>query len=404
MGRPMADKDRMEHAWFALCDVDQLGGQAIYHTELHGNELVVWRAEDGAVNVWENRCPHRGVRLSLGHHRGEALQCQYHGWQFNSGSGACRFVPAHPDAAAPPVAVKTWPVEVRYGFVWTCLAPFGEAPPFTPIEELETDAAFNAPSEGQHVRLRTVAIDAPSETVQHALAGYCFDHAHFDPWQSTECVAFDVAPNAVMIEQLDDAAHRVVFVVQPARVGRTYLHGVALGPVALTERLTVQWHHQQRLNALRDALEQQSEHLQPLSRDGVADRQPLSVPPTSPPVQPVILQRSLSKPVSASGSQGDKNSSAGHDAADRAFDVHLSRSRRTIKVAAGVTVLQSLRNHGIEVPSSCEQGVCGTCRTRVIEGTPLHRDDFLTAQERAAGDCMMVCVSRAATETLTLDL
>jgi nitrite reductase/ring-hydroxylating ferredoxin subunit/ferredoxin len=404
MGRLMVDKDKIEPAWFALCDVDQLGEQAIYHTELLGSELVVWRAEDGTVNVWENRCPHRGVRLSLGHHRGEALQCQYHGWQFNSGSGACRFVPAHPDAAAPPVAVKTWPVEVRYGFVWTCLAPLGEAPPFTPIEELETDAAFNAPIDGQHVRLRTVAIHAPSETVQHALAEYCFDPVRFDPWQATECVAFDVAPNAVMIEQLDDAAHRVVFLVQPARVGRTYLHGVALGPLAVTERLSVQRHHQQRLNVLRDALEQQSTNLQSLSADGFANRQPLSEPQTSSPAQPVILQRSLSKPVSASGSLSDKHSSAGHDVADRAFDVHLSRSRRTVKVPAGVTVLQSLRNHGIDVPSSCEQGVCGTCRTRVIEGTPLHRDDFLTPQERAAGDCMMVCVSRAATETLTLDL
>jgi ferredoxin len=97
---------------------------------------------------------------------------------------------------------------------------------------------------------------------------------------------------------------------------------------------------------------------------------------------------------------------AGHASAFivEAFDLYLSRSRRTLKVVAGVTVLQTLRNHGIDVPSSCEQGVCGTCRTRVIEGTPLHRDDFLTPQERAAGDCMLVCVSRAATGTLTLDL
>lgn len=408
----MADKDSMEPTWFALCDVDQLGERAIYHTELHGNELVVWRAEDGTVNVWENRCPHRGVRLSLGHHRGEALQCQYHGWQFNSGGGACRFVPAHPDAAAPPVAAKTWPAEVRYGFVWTCLAPPGEVPPFALIEELEHDATLDASvdagadalSQSPSIRLRTVAIDAPSETVQRALADYCFDYARFDPWQATECVAFDVAPHTVVIEQLDDAAHRLVFLVQPARVGRTYLHGVALGPVAVTERLTVLRHHQQRLNVLRDALEQQFVHRESISGDGVANRPPLSAPHTASPTQPVFLQRSLSKPVSATGSLSDKNASTAHDVANRAFDVHLSRTRRTVKVAAGVTVLQALRDHGIDVPSSCEQGVCGTCRTRVIEGTPLHRDDFLTPQERAASDCMMVCVSRAATETLTLDL
>ncbi|MCA8023602.1 Rieske 2Fe-2S domain-containing protein [Burkholderia metallica] len=406
----MADKDRKEPAWFALCDVDRLGDGAIYHTELHGNECVVWRAEDGTVNVWENRCPHRGVRLSLGHHRGDALQCQYHGWQFNSGSGVCRFVPAHPAAAAPPVAVKTWPVEVRYGFVWTCLAPCGEAPPFAPIEELEHDAEPNAREDAdtrsrpRAIRLRTVAIDAPSETVQRALADYCFDHARFDPWQATECVAFDVAPHAVMIEQLDNAAHRAVFLVQPARAGRTYLHGVALAPVIASERLTVQRHHQQRLNMLRDELEQQFVHHEPHASNGVADRLSLYAPQTPSLEQPIFLQCALSKPVAASGRLNDRNLSAGDDVADRPFNVHLSRSGRTLEVAAGVSVLQALRDHGIDVPSSCEQGVCGTCRTRVIEGTPLHRDVFLTRQERALGDCMMVCVSRAATETLILDL
>ncbi|WP_281662962.1 Rieske 2Fe-2S domain-containing protein [Paraburkholderia fungorum] len=410
MGRLMAAEERIERAWFALCDVDQLGNRAIYHTELLGRELVVWRAGDGTFNVWENRCPHRGVRLSLGHHRGEALQCQYHGWQFSSGSGACRFVPAHPDAAAPAVAVKTWPVEVHYGFVWTCLVAVGEVPPFAPIEELEDDASLaasedaDARSQVRSVRLRTVAIEAPGEAVQHALAGYCFDHARFDPSQASGCVAFDVAPHAVMIEQLDDAGQRVVFVVQPARAGRTYLHGVALGPFAAAERLSVQRHHQQRLNVLRDALEQQFDQREALSGEGLAERLPLCVPQTLSPAQPVMLQRSVSKPVGAPGLSGEKRSPVNPDMTDRAFDLYLSRSRRTLKVVAGVTVLQTLRNHGIDVPSSCEQGVCGTCRTRVIEGTPLHRDDFLTPQERAAGDCMLVCVSRAATGTLTLDL
>jgi vanillate O-demethylase ferredoxin subunit len=84
--------------------------------------------------------------------------------------------------------------------------------------------------------------------------------------------------------------------------------------------------------------------------------------------------------------------------------LHLARSGKTVNVAANVSLLQSLRDHGVDVPSSCEQGVCGTCRTRVLDGTPLHCDAYLTPQERAAGDCMMLCVSRAVTDTLTLDL
>jgi vanillate O-demethylase ferredoxin subunit len=389
----MADKDSSAFTWFALCDVDQLGERAIYRTELHGNELVVWRAEDGAVNVWENRCPHRGVRLSIGHHRGDALQCQYHGWQFGSGDGGCRFVPAHPDGAAPPVAVKTWPVEVRHGFVWTCLAQPEEAPPFAPLDELEDD--------GQQVRLRTVAIDACADDVQRALSAYCFDHADFDAWRTTDCVAFHLSTHAVLIEQPDDAAQRVVFLTQPARAGRTYLHGIALGAFAGEERLAVQRHHQQRLNALRDALEQPAARDEHLSRDRFADRPPPVMPHAQPSTQPVFLSPAMARAVSTEAA-----SASGTDdhATDHAFTVHLARSDRTLNVPAGVSLLQTLREHRIDVPTSCEQGVCGTCRTRVLDGTPLHRDAFLTPQERAEGNCMMVCVSRACGVALTLDL
>ncbi|EIF31133.1 Rieske (2Fe-2S) domain-containing protein,2Fe-2S iron-sulfur cluster protein [Burkholderia sp. Ch1-1] len=403
----MADKHHVvESAWFALCGVDELDERAIYHTELAGHELVVWRAEGGAVNVWENRCPHRGVRLSLGHHRGDALQCQYHGWQFGTGSGACRFVPAHPQAPPPAVAVQTWPVQVRYGFVWTCLTLPGELPPFTPIEELENEASPGA-APAQPVRLRAVAIDAASDTVQHALADYRFDYTGFDAWQTSDCVAFEVAPHAVMIEQLDEAAHRVVFLVQPAREGRTYLHGIALGPFAANQRLAVLRHHQQRLNALRDALEQQSAYQERVNRHDIADMpQPDARSLVrSTPGQPAVLQQSVSKPVSVlSSGSGSAVYSGEHHEANRAFTVHLSRSGQTVNVAADVSVLHALRAHGVEVPSSCEQGVCGTCRTRVLQGTPLHLDDFLTPPEKAAGDCMMVCVSRAVSSTLTLDL
>ena len=399
----MADKSSIESGWFALCDVDQLSERAIYHTELERSELVVWRAEDGAINVWENRCPHRGVRLSLGHHRGDALQCQYHGWQFGSGDGACRFVPAHPDAAPPPVSVKTWPVELRHGFVWTCLAQTDQVPPpFAPVDELQGEV------DDHQIRLRTVAIDAPSEVVQRALAEYCFDHTGFDPWKATDCVAFDAGPHAVVVEQLDDPRQRVVFLVQPARERRTYLHGVVSGFLAGNGRdtLTVRRHHQQRLNALRDALEQQGARSEPLRSDNLRNPLPLSIPRSLPNAQPVFLQPARSRPVSHAPTfaPGMANSTTANPVEDHPFTVYLSRSEMTLTVPADVTLLQTLREHRIDVPSSCEQGVCGTCRTRVLDGTPLHRDAFLTPQERAAGDCMLVCVSRAAGAALTLDL
>ena len=60
--------------------------------------------------------------------------------------------------------------------------------------------------------------------------------------------------------------------------------------------------------------------------------------------------------------------------------------------------------HGIEVETSCEQGVCGTCLTRVLDGEPDHRDTFMTPAERAANDQMTLCCSRAKSPVLVLDL
>ncbi|MDE1180384.1 PDR/VanB family oxidoreductase [Paraburkholderia sp.] len=87
-----------------------------------------------------------------------------------------------------------------------------------------------------------------------------------------------------------------------------------------------------------------------------------------------------------------------------AFRVMLARSGGAVDVAADVSVMTALREAGHCVPSSCEQGICGMCETRVIDGVPDHRDMLLTEGERQRGDVMMVCVSRALTPTITLDL
>lgn len=87
-----------------------------------------------------------------------------------------------------------------------------------------------------------------------------------------------------------------------------------------------------------------------------------------------------------------------------AFEVELAGSGEVIAVPAGESVLTCLRKAGVEVLSSCEEGTCGTCETPVLEGRPDHRDTVLTESERAAGDVMMVCVSRSKTPRLLLDL
>ena len=87
-----------------------------------------------------------------------------------------------------------------------------------------------------------------------------------------------------------------------------------------------------------------------------------------------------------------------------AFLVQVASTGALIPVAPDQSVVAALAAAGISVPVSCEQGVCGTCLTRVIDGIPDHRDLFLTDEERQRNDCFTPCCSRAATPRLVLAL
>jgi ferredoxin-NADP reductase/fatty acid desaturase len=88
----------------------------------------------------------------------------------------------------------------------------------------------------------------------------------------------------------------------------------------------------------------------------------------------------------------------------RPFDVVLARRGITLHVPSGRQLLDVLQEHDIEVPWACSQGVCGTCVTPVLEGEPEHRDAVLSPEVRAANTAMCLCVSRARSERLVLDL
>ncbi|MGE8158776.1 PDR/VanB family oxidoreductase [Paraburkholderia sp. NPDC080076] len=90
--------------------------------------------------------------------------------------------------------------------------------------------------------------------------------------------------------------------------------------------------------------------------------------------------------------------------ADEAFVVRLVKSGRAIPVAASQTVVEALAAQGVRIDTSCEQGVCGTCLTRVLAGQPDHRDLFLTDAERTRNDQFLPCCSRSRTPELVLDL
>jgi ferredoxin-NADP reductase len=86
------------------------------------------------------------------------------------------------------------------------------------------------------------------------------------------------------------------------------------------------------------------------------------------------------------------------------FEVELAGSGRVIEVPPGVSVLQALEHAGVPMLSSCREGTCGTCEVGVLAGTVDHRDRLLTPEEQAAGDTMLVCVSRSKGPRIVLDL
>jgi ferredoxin-NADP reductase len=87
-----------------------------------------------------------------------------------------------------------------------------------------------------------------------------------------------------------------------------------------------------------------------------------------------------------------------------AFHVVVDGSGERIRVEPDESILTALARAGHDLPSSCREGICGTCETKVVRGEPDHRDAVLTAEERAENGSMMICVSRSRSPELVLDL
>lgn len=109
-------------------------------TAVNGAPVALWRGADGVLHAWADRCPHRGMRLSLGFVRGARLVCLYHGWQFD-GEGACLHVPAHPKMNPPStVAPIRYRAVDRSGIAWVSTADSSDtAVPERPALEAATE-------------------------------------------------------------------------------------------------------------------------------------------------------------------------------------------------------------------------------------------------------------------------
>ena len=121
--------------WYAVAVADDIEPGTSAGTRLFDQELVVWRDKGGASHVWEDRCPHRGMRLSFGFVRGNHIACLYHGWSYDT-EGQCRAIPAHPDLVVPEtIKVATYHAREAGGLIFAHLALGDAAPPDLPAVE-----------------------------------------------------------------------------------------------------------------------------------------------------------------------------------------------------------------------------------------------------------------------------
>jgi nitrite reductase/ring-hydroxylating ferredoxin subunit len=149
-------------------------------TRLFGQELVVWRDSSGAAHVWEDRCPHRGMKLSFGFVRGDHITCLYHGWQYDRG-GYCQYIPAHPDLEVPKtIKVPVWVTRELGGMIWTTLSenPFpmpDDHEPTVPLRSLYFDRGADvATSALGSIRLAPFATDALAGTTVNRISDTLF--------------------------------------------------------------------------------------------------------------------------------------------------------------------------------------------------------------------------------------
>ena len=149
----------LQGKWYPIASSSDLPKRHVYHAQLLGREFAVWRADDGNVNVWENRCLHRGVRLSIGVNEGGELKCQYHGWRYANRTAGCTYIPAHPaDAPARTIRNNSYPSVEKYGLIWACEE---DRDGFPQLSDFEVATV-----------LRPIPLWAPKEVVVEALTSY----------------------------------------------------------------------------------------------------------------------------------------------------------------------------------------------------------------------------------------
>jgi nitrite reductase/ring-hydroxylating ferredoxin subunit len=193
--------------WYAVAISEGLEPGTSAGTRLFGNEIVIWRDSDGVAHAWEDRCPHRGMRLSFGFVRGNHIACLYHGWQYDA-EGQCRHIPAHPDLKVP-AAIRTTAYACRegLGMVWVYSA-------------LETEALPEFPSTYPQVTpVRSIYVDRAPGAVLESLAG-----TDLPSFPSSGAAVRPTVARSGSLLSLNFGGNEVLAAVQPCGEAKTALH------------------------------------------------------------------------------------------------------------------------------------------------------------------------------------
>jgi len=276
----MIDLEAARFRWHPIAASDDLVQRHVFHAQVLGRELAVWRADNGQVNAWENRCLHRGVRLSIGVNDGSELICQYHGWRYANGTAGCTYIPAHPaDAPARTICNNTYPVREQFGLVWSGETPEGDIDCCselnhtfcTPLRSITINTALH------HIALPLISRYQSIGTVGlHGIKAVHYGADTPDPYQII-LRAFSDKDTHQQAESLN--APDIAFFLQPVDASRTTLRGLLCGidqrNTSAADLTNLLRQHDNILCQLRDRIEADNRHV-PLAQPWVPLVRPVS--------------------------------------------------------------------------------------------------------------------------------
>lgn len=183
-----------------------------------GYEIVIWRDMAGLVHIWEDRCPHRGMKLSFGFVRGDHIACLYHGWEFGP-EGQCHKIPAHPELDVPSsICTKTYQSIEAFGIIWVADGFDGnglddETNGQNQLNKPKDPLGFDKDEDREILGLRSLYMDAPIADICEAVPDV------FDAPVEHKGAYLSVKLDAI----------RLMMGLHPIKPDRSALHMVALG-------------------------------------------------------------------------------------------------------------------------------------------------------------------------------